>query len=150
MIGKLTEQEIEEFLKDNLWGHLGCNDGFNTYVYPTNYLYDGKYITCHSQPGFKIQVMRQNTRVCLQVDVVKDDKNWESVMVLGEYQEVFDEREYYDAMKAFDDRRLFLKISGSALVPRANEEANMLLKNDIRPTIYRIVISEKTGMFENE
>ncbi len=73
MVGKLTEQQIEDLLKDNVWGHLGCNDGFNTYVYPINYLYDGKYITCHSQKGFKLEVMRQNNRVCLQVDDVKND-----------------------------------------------------------------------------
>ena len=151
MISKLTEQEIEDLLKDNLWGHLGCNDGFNTYVYPINYLYDGQYITCYSQPGFKIQVMRQNTRVCLQVDVIKDDKNWKSVIVLGEYQEVLDEREYYDAMKAFADRRLYPKISESSFLPDTNEqEADTQLKNDSRPTIYRIVISEKMGRFENE
>ena len=80
MIVKLTEQEIEELLKDNVWGHLGCNDGLNTYVYPLNYLYDGKYITCHSQEGFKVQVMRKNNRVCFQVDEIKNDKNWKSVM----------------------------------------------------------------------
>jgi len=34
MIEKLTNAQIEEVLKDNVWGHLGCNDGFNTYVYP--------------------------------------------------------------------------------------------------------------------
>ena len=34
MIENLTSEEIEEILKDNVWGHLGCNDGFNTYVYP--------------------------------------------------------------------------------------------------------------------
>ena len=151
MIGKLTDQQIEELLEDNVSGHLGCNDGFNTYVYPINYLYDGKYITCHSQRGFKIQVMRQNTRVCFQVDEVKNHKNWKSVMVLGEYQELYDERECDDAMKAFADRRLYLKISESTPLPGTNEqEANMQLKKESRPAIYRIVIDEKNGRYENE
>ncbi len=150
MIEKLTEQQIEELLEDNVWGHLGCNDGLNTYVYPLNYLYDGKYFTCHSQEGFKIQVMRKNNRVCFQVDEMKNHRNWKSVMVLGEYQEVHDEQECYHAMKAFADRRLFLKKSESTLLPDTNEQgANMQVKNDSRQVIYRILIDEKKGRYEN-
>ena len=150
MIGKLTNEQIEEVLKENVWGHLGCNDGFNTYVYPINYLYDGKYITCHSQRGLKMQVMQQNSRVCLQVDEVKDDKDWKSVMVHGEYHEVVDEREYNDATKAFADRRLFLKISESPILPGSNKQGVKIQSNDSKPAIFRIVIDEKNGRFENE
>jgi len=152
MIGKLNSEQIEEVLRENVLGHLGCNDGVNTYVYPFNYLYDGKYITCHSQQGFKMHVMRQNNRVCLQIDEVNNHKDWKSVMVLGEFEEVCDERDYADAMTAFADRRLFLKISESSISPRSYEpEMKMqLLKGDSKPSIFRIVISEKNGMFENE
>jgi len=95
--------------------------------------------------------MEQNLRVCLQVDEVIDHKNWKSVMVLGEYQELYDELERYDAMKAFADRRLFLKISEPTLLPDINEqEANMRRKNGSKPAIYRIVIDEKNGRYENE
>ena len=150
MIGKLTNEQIEEVLKENVWGHLGCNDGYNTYVYPINYLYDGKYITCHSQRGLKMQVMQQNSRVCLQVDEVKDDKDWKSVMVHGEYHEVVDEREYNDAIKAFADRRLFLKISESPIFTSSNKQGVKIQSNDSKPAIFRIVIDEKNGRFENE
>ena len=150
MIGKLINEQIEEVLKENVWGHLGCHDGFNTYVYPINYLYDGKYITCHSQRGFKMQVMQQNSRVCLQVDEVKDDKDWKSVMVHGEYHEVVDEREYNDAIKAFADRRLFLKISESPIFTSSNKQGVKIQSNDSKPAIFRIVIDEKNGRFENE
>jgi len=150
MIGNLTNEQIKEVLEDNVWGHLGCNDGLNTYVYPLNYLYDGRYITCHSQEGFKVQVMRKNNRVCFQVDEMKNHTNWKSVMVLGEYQEVNDEQECYHAMKAFADRRLFLKKSESALLLRINKQvANMQVKNESRPVIYRILIDEKKGRYEN-
>lgn len=148
---KLTEQEIEELLKDNIWGHLGCNDGLNTYVYPLNYLYDGKYITCHSQEGFKVQVMRKNNRVCFQVDEIKNDKNWKSVIVVGQFLEVNDEQEGNYARKAFADRRLFLKKSESTVLPRTNEQVtNMRGKNGSRSVIYRILIDEKSGVFEND
>jgi nitroimidazol reductase NimA-like FMN-containing flavoprotein (pyridoxamine 5'-phosphate oxidase superfamily) len=147
MIYKLTEQEIEDLLKDNLWGHLGCNDGFNTYVYPINYLYDGKDIISHSQTGSKIKAMRQNARVCLQVEEVKNDKNWKSVIVIGKYQEVNDEQEWNNAMKAFEERRLYPKIS-DFLDSSSEQEAQTQLKDEGH-IVFRIVIEEKKGRYEN-
>ena len=149
MIHKLTEPEIEEILKDNIYGHLGCNDGLNTYIFPINYLYDATYITCHSKMGFKIEDMQKNARVCLQVDEVKDDKNWKSVMVLGEYHELTDEQDLNNAMKAFSDRRLFLKISEPTLSPGSNEPKMDIRLNYSTSVIYRIVIDKKEGRFEN-
>ena len=148
MVSSLNEQEIEEVLTDNVWGHLGCNDGFNTYVYPTNYIYDGRYILCHSQVGSKVVMMRNNTRICFQVDEVENHKNWRSVMVHGDYQELTDERERYAAMKAFLDRRLFVKISSDHVDPAQLDKQLELMKAS-RPAIYRIVIDEKTGRYEN-
>jgi nitroimidazol reductase NimA-like FMN-containing flavoprotein (pyridoxamine 5'-phosphate oxidase superfamily) len=150
MIGNLNEQEIEETLKDNVWGHLGCNDGFNTYVYPINYLYDGEYILFHSQVGFKIEVMRKNKRVCFQVDEVKNHTNWKSIMILGDYQELGNERERSYAMKAFVDRRLRLKITDASL-PAVHEEAGLIeAGKSSRPAIYRILVDHKSGRFEED
>ena len=48
MIGKLNNEEIEEFLKENVLGRIGCHDKGKTYVVPVSYVYDGKYIIVHS------------------------------------------------------------------------------------------------------
>ncbi len=146
MIGKLAEQEIEEILKDNIWGHLGCNDGFNTYVYPINFLYDGQYIICQSQHGAKIETMRQNNRVCFQIDEVENHSNWRSVMVHGTFLELTDERDRYNAIKSFVDRRMQLKVSDHTVqTPGISEQ----LIHESKPVIFRIVIDEKHGRYEN-
>ena len=146
MIGKLSEQEIEEVLKDNTLGHLGCNDGFNTYVYPVNYLYDGKFIMCHSQNGAKVKVMRQNSRVCLQVDEVIDHTNWKSAMVLGDFQEVHDERDRYNAIKAFVNRQMRVKVTDAYLSGKGAQDDES--DKNSKPVIYRILIDEKAGQYE--
>jgi uncharacterized protein len=150
MIGILSEEEIEEVLKNNTLGHIGCNDGFNTYVYPINYLYDGKFIICHSPFGSKIQVMRQNKRVCFLVEEVTDSSHWRSVLLLGDYQELGDERNRAYYMKEFNDRNMHLKISESLLWQDStkNETEQHGLK-DVRPAIYRIIIDEKNGRYED-
>ena len=152
MIGNLTNEEIEEVLKQNVLGRIGCNDGKRTYVVPVNYVYDGKCIIAHSYEGMKIKMMRKNSDVCFEVDEMKTFTNWKSVIAWGEYQELTDERKRYDAMKLFVDRMLHVKISKSARLPHAAEEAVQphFPQGNSRSVIYRIVITEKTGRFENE
>jgi uncharacterized protein len=151
MITALTNKEIEEFLLQNVLGHLGCNDGFNTFVFPINYVYDGKYIICHSQLGLKIEAMRQNKRVCLQVDEIKDFKNWKSVLVLGEFQELEDERERYQAIKVFVDRHLQLKINHPlGMHGKTEQKEKLQIQGELRPVIYRIMPDEKNGRFETD
>jgi len=151
MIGKLTNEEIEEVLKENVVGHIGCNDGEKNYVVPVSYAYDGKFIIAHSLMGMKIEIMRKNPKVCFEVDEMKSFVWWKSVIVWGEYQELTDERERYYAMRLFVDRMMHIKISKTAIAPEMAEgRVHLRSPGNVRPIIYRIVITEKTGRFENE
>lgn len=151
MIARLTNDEMEDVLRNNLFGHIGCNDGYSTYVYPINYVYDGRYIICHSQYGAKTAIMRQNKRVCFQVDEVKDFMNWKSILVLGEYHELEDERQRYDAMKVFLDKMLHIKISKPELQHIITEEqAKAHAKTTGKTIIFRISPEEVSGRFERE
>jgi nitroimidazol reductase NimA-like FMN-containing flavoprotein (pyridoxamine 5'-phosphate oxidase superfamily) len=149
MIEQLTKEQAQLILSENVFGHIGCNDGFNTYVFPTNYVYDGKYIIGHTQLGTKVMVMRQNKRVCFQVDDIKNFIHWKSVMVLGEYQELHDTRERYQAIKAFIDHMLHLKKSKQSTLANAPEKmGHPDFSEGMNYVIYRIVIDEISGRFE--
>lgn len=150
MTGRLSIEQIEELLRDNNFGRIGCRDSELVYIVPVNYVYDGKYIVCHSVPGMKIEMMRKNPKVCFQVDVVKDFNHWKSVIAWGEYQELTDERARYGAMKLFIDRTLRLKISETALPPELSEfRVHPRPPENIKPVIYRIAVTEKTGRYED-
>lgn len=70
---------------------------------------------------------------------------------MGEYQELTDERDRYYAMKLFVDRMMHTKISKTAVPPGiAEKKVHPHSPGNIRPIVYRIVITEKTGRFENE
>ncbi len=149
MIGKLTDEQIEEVLKVNLLGRIGCNDRKKTYVVPINYVYDGKYIIAQSVEGMKIRMMRLNPDVCFEVDEMNSFTNWKSVIVWGQYQELTDERARYQALKLFVDRMLHSKISETAIPPEiVAKKVHPHAPGTIRPVIYRIVITEKSGRFE--
>jgi len=151
MIGKLTNEQIEKVLKENILGRIGCNDGTKTYVVPINYVYDGKFIIGHSMEGMKINMMRNNPVVCFEVDEMKSLTNWKSVIAWGEYQELTAERDRYYAMKLFVDKMMHMKISETAILPEiTGNMAHPDSGGSIKPIVYRIVITEKTGRFENE
>ena len=151
MIGKLTEEQIEEVLKENVLGRIGCNDGKKTYIVPVNYVYDGKYIIAHSVAGMKIEMMRKNPDICFEVDEMKSFTNWKSVIAWGEYQELKNERDRYYAMKLFVDRMIHMKVSKTAIALNTVEKKlHPPSTGNIKPIVYRIVITEKTGRFENQ
>ena len=149
MIEYLTREQATTLLTVNSFGHIGCNDGFNTYVYPINYVFDGNCIFCHSLPGAKISTMRINRRVCLQVDEICAAEDWKSVMVLGQYEEVEDARERYQAIKAFAEHGMHLKISSEALATDSDLLRPQGLQQKMKLLIYRIRIAEITGRREN-
>lgn len=149
MIGELTDLQIEEVLRENVLGRIGCNDGERIYVVPVNYVFDGKYIIGHATLGMKIEMMRKNPRVCFEVDDMITFTNWKSVIAWGEYQELVSPRERQAAMKLFTDRMMYIKISEAAAFRLISEkEINPHSDDAIKTIVYRIVITEKTGRFE--
>jgi len=151
MIGRLSSQQIEEFLSDNYLGRIGCRDGDKIFIVPVNYVYNGRYILGHSVSGMKIDMMRKNPEVCFEVDEIKDFKNWKSVVTWGQYQELTTERERYDAVKLFVDRMLKMKISETAIPPETSgQRVHPRAPGNIKPVIYRILLSEKSGRYEEE
>lgn len=151
MIGHLTAEQIAETLNTNTLGRIGCHSGGKSYVVPVSYVFDGKHIIGHSMQGMKVDMMRDNPEVCFEVDEIKNFTNWKSVILWGRYQELENERERYAAMKLFVDRMMRMKISETALPPENIEErVHPRSPGFIRPVIYRIVITEMTGRFEQD
>ena len=65
MLRELNDTQIEDLLKSQLIGRIGCHSDGVTYVVPVNYVYDGINIYCHSAKGMKIDLMQKNPEVCL-------------------------------------------------------------------------------------
>jgi nitroimidazol reductase NimA-like FMN-containing flavoprotein (pyridoxamine 5'-phosphate oxidase superfamily) len=151
MIGHLQEEEMNEVLQSNVLGRIGCTDGKKIYVVPINYVFDGRHIIGHSVAGMKIDMMRNNPHVCFEVDTMESFTKWKSVIAWGEFQELTDERDRYAAMKLFVDRMMYMKISETAIPPElSGDRVHPRSPGNIRPVIYRIIITEMTGRFEKD
>ena len=147
MLGELTAQEIEELLRDEVTGRIGCHADGRTYVVPITYAYEKGYVYCHSAEGLKLRMMRKNPTVCFEVDRVQDVGNWKSVIATGRFEELSG-RDVIAAMDVLISRfgemaapahPSFVLRSSGAEPPRADGRTIVL---------YRIHLAEKTGRFE--
>ena len=92
-VRELSNNEIEEFIARLDYGHLACSDGGEPYVVPVHYAYDNGYIYIYTTQGKKSEILSKNPRICLQIEDVKNNQDWTSVIVYGEAQELTNEAE---------------------------------------------------------
>lgn len=88
MIPELAPAEIEELLRAESVARLACSADGELYVVPISYAYDGSSLIVHSVPGRKIEMMRRNPEVCLEVDRVAGPAEWRSVIAWGRFEEL--------------------------------------------------------------
>ena len=149
MFGRLQEQEIEEILTRQYVGRLGCSLDGRTYIIPISYAYDGSYLYFHAaKEGTKIQMMRDNPQVCFQTDIMENMASWKSVICWGVFEELTEEQVRTKALKVLLSRELPIITSQTVkLTPSWPFEPDDY--NDIQGIVFRIMITEKDGRFEN-
>ncbi len=105
MIKNLDEKAAQELLKEQRIGHLGCVlENGEPYVVPVNYLFKEDGIYFHSLPGQKLDAMRANGKICLQVEKIGGSCQWQSAIAFGEFQEVKRMNKIIEILKEFSMR----------------------------------------------
>ena len=93
MTRRLSEESARQLLRSRHFARLACVVNGDPYVVPINYKFENDFIYCHSLPGMKIEGLRKNPRACVQVDEIKSDLYWKSVLAFGNYEEVVEATE---------------------------------------------------------
>ncbi len=148
MFGNLSVAEIDAFIHRQGVGHLGCHADGKTYVVPVSYAYDGKYIYGHTEEGLKINIMRKNPNVCLEVDEIINMANWKSAICWGKFEELTDEESRNEGLKKLLERPLPFIASKTVILspvwPFPPSDYSL-----IGGVVYRILVEEKSGRFES-
>ena len=147
MQGKLTSPEIEQILQNQLIGRIGCSLDGKTYIVPIAFAYDGKYLYGHSQEGTKIRIMRLNPKICFEVDEIIDMGNWRSVIVQGDYEELFGEAAR-DAIQFFIKKIKPHIISERSVSSHGLGQFHLKDQSSIGSVVFRVCVKEKSGRFE--
>jgi uncharacterized protein len=136
-IGKLGKTDALAILRKGTLGRLGCIAADWPYVVPVNYYFDGENIYIHTLPGKKLDALRANPRVCLQVDEIKDSYNWRSVIAYGTFEEVSSEETRENVLT-----KLYSKL------PHMTPVESRLVKGMTGTIVFRIKVEEVTAMAE--
>lgn len=84
-ISEMNEQDCLQFLETRHLGRLGCCRDNHPYVVPVHYAIEGALIYGFSMPGQKTEWLAANPNACIQVDDLKGQGSWHSVLVEGHY-----------------------------------------------------------------
>ncbi|TDH28543.1 pyridoxamine 5'-phosphate oxidase family protein [Segetibacter sp. 3557_3] len=148
MIGKLNSTEIEEVLRDQVIGRIGCHADQVTYIVPISYSYDGTFIFIHSKGGMKIDAMKKNPNVCFEVEAFENMANWRTVILWGTFEEITNAGDRNQAWQALLHRTLPQETSETVQLSRDLAKL-VAASHESDGNVYRIRVAEKTGRFED-
>lgn len=99
LVHELTPHECAEILERTSLGRLACAKDGQPYIVPIHFSFDVEHscVYCFSMVGQKVNWMRENPRVCLEVEEVSSKNQWQTVLVFGRYEEIQDSPEEAEA-----------------------------------------------------
>ena len=94
LIKDMTVKECQEILAHTGIGRLACVQNNLPYIVPIYFAYGPDHLYGFTTVGRKIEWMRLNPSVCVEVDEITSHTSWTSVIVSGRYEELPDTPEY--------------------------------------------------------
>jgi uncharacterized protein len=140
----MRSRECREMLMNLGYGRLACACNNRPYIVPIYFAYDADRLYCFSTLGRKIEWMRENPLVCVEVDEVRGHDDWASVIVFGQYVEIPNTREYAKSREHV--RSLLQKRS---LWWQSGYTASQIRRKDKHPVsvFYCIQLEEMSGLY---
>lgn len=141
-IHEMTFNECRTALEKANVGRLACEHDGQPYAVPINFAFDGTYLYGFTTLGQKVEWMRANPLVCLEVDEIVGESQWMSLIVFGRYEELPDLPEY-EHVRA---RALsFLQKRAIWWEPGYMSQAHRDQTHSLTPIFYRIHLKKITG-----
>ena len=90
IIHELTMAQCHDVLGRTGLGRLACAHDDQPYIVPILFDFDRQQecLYSFSTVGRKIDWMRRNPKVCMEVDEISDPFHWTTVVVFGRYEEI--------------------------------------------------------------
>jgi nitroimidazol reductase NimA-like FMN-containing flavoprotein (pyridoxamine 5'-phosphate oxidase superfamily) len=142
LIQEMNIRECRELLKRLGAGRLGCARDNQPYVVPIYFAYEPDRLYGFSTAGQKIEWMRENPKVCVEVDEVISQNNWSSVVAVGRFEELPEKPEYErirrQAQAVLEKRAMWWQTAYAAAQSRKSPKP-------AAPVFYCIHIEEMSG-----
>lgn len=91
-IRELSAAECGEILARSELGRLACARNEQPYIIPIHFSFDPAETCLYavSTVGQKIYWMRENPKVCVEIEDITDKNHWTTVVIFGRYDELGD------------------------------------------------------------
>ena len=139
-VEEMQSEEAEKLLERVGYGHLACCQNDIPYIVPVHYVFEEGAVYIYTTEGHKYDIIRENPNVCMQVEDVSANDDWQSVIVMGKADQITerDEREKALALITKQNPTLTPAISVRWMDDWIREN---------REVIYRIEPVEITGRY---
>ena len=141
LVHELSPNDCADVLSRTDVGRLACTRDDQPYIVPIHFSFDRERHCVYgfSGVGQKVRWMRENPRVCLEVERISGRGHWQTVLAFGRYEEIGDAPDDADtrrrALERFQQRREWW-LPGAARVEG----------RDPHPVVvFRILIDRLTG-----
>ena len=142
----LTKHISKHILETNYIGHLGFISEDKPYVVPITYFYDSdeNCILSYSAEGHKINAMRKNNAVSLEVSEIKSVNSWQSILVHGKFEELGGTHAKQQLHKFALGIKKILLIKENKHHQLISDFSSKITSNGV-PIMYRIKLLDITG-----
>ncbi len=142
LIHQLTLAECHEVLAHTTLGRLACARDNQPYIVPVFVYFDSAEdcLYSFSTVGQKIDWMRHNPQVCVEVDDISDQFHWTTVLLFGRYEEISnlgDQTAVRRRAEELFQRHADWWLPGAGKLTRAEEHSE--------PVVFRIGIDRMSG-----
>tara|TARA_R110000744_G_scaffold88464_3_gene172495 strand:- start:8602 stop:9057 length:456 start_codon:yes stop_codon:yes gene_type:complete len=146
MIKNLKTEEGIRLLSDNYIGRLAFICQGNPYVVPITYYYDetSNSILGYSAEGHKMNAMRKNRSVSLEVDEITAVNNWQSILAHGIFEELQGSEAKF-LLHRFAQGVKNIIIRKEKIIPQSINAFSSKMNSPETPIVFRIKIVEITG-----
>lgn len=142
LMSEMTKDECRDLVTRLGFGRLACAHQNQPYIVPIYFAYEPDHLYGFATLGRKVEWMRSNPRVCVQVDDVISHFRWSSVIVLGRYEELPDSPEYaavrLQAQVRLERRALWWQTACAASLVRGEPDST-------KAVFYCVHVEEMTG-----
>jgi nitroimidazol reductase NimA-like FMN-containing flavoprotein (pyridoxamine 5'-phosphate oxidase superfamily) len=88
LIREMSDSDCQRALTRTRLARLACAREKQPYVVPIYFVYEEPYLYGFTTLGEKVEWMRSNPLVCVELDEVVDNDHWMSIIIFGRYEEL--------------------------------------------------------------
>ena len=141
-IQEMSESDCSKALATARLGRLACSHDNQPYVVPIYFVYEEPYLYGFTTLGQKVEWMRSNPLVCVELGEIENSEEWTSILIFGRYEELPDTPE---GKQVRLHAHALLQEHGSWWEPGAASYLHRNRDLPLTPIFYRIHIDRITG-----